>query len=48
LAFRPGGPFVIDGVTGRLDVDPDGARLQRREATAVYRDGNFEPADGGP
>jgi uncharacterized protein len=48
LALRPGGPFVIDGVTGRLDVDPDSARLQRRESTAVYRDGNFEPADAGP
>lgn len=48
LALRPGGPFVIDGVTGRLDVDPAGPRLRRREATAVYRDGNFEPADAGP
>jgi len=48
LALRPGGPFVIDGVTGRLDVDPSGPRLQRREAMAVYRDGNFEPVEAGP
>jgi outer membrane PBP1 activator LpoA protein len=48
LALRPGGPFAIDGVTGRLDVDPDGPRLRRREAMAVYRDGNFEPVDAGP
>ena len=48
LALRPGGPFVIDGVTGRLDVDPDGPRLRRREAAAIYRDGNFEPAETGP
>jgi outer membrane PBP1 activator LpoA protein len=48
LALRPGGPFVIDGVTGRLEVDPAGPQLRRREATAVYRDGNFEPVDAGP
>jgi outer membrane PBP1 activator LpoA protein len=48
LALRPGGPFVIDGVTGRLEVDPAGPRLQRREAMAVYRDGNFEAVDAGP
>jgi outer membrane PBP1 activator LpoA protein len=48
LALRPGGPFVIDGVTGRLDVDPNGPRLQRREAMAVYRDGSFEPVEAGP
>jgi outer membrane PBP1 activator LpoA protein len=48
LALRPGGPFVIDGVTGRLDVDPAGPRLQRREAMAVYRDGDFEPVEAGP
>jgi outer membrane PBP1 activator LpoA protein len=46
LALRPGTPFVIDGVTGHLEVD--GTRLQRREATAVYRDGNFEPVQAGP
>jgi outer membrane PBP1 activator LpoA protein len=46
LALRPGAPFVIDGVTGHLEVD--GTRLQRREATAVYRDGNFEPVQAGP
>jgi outer membrane PBP1 activator LpoA protein len=48
LALRPGGPFVIDGVTGRLEVDPKGPRLQRREAMAVYRNGNFEPVEAGP
>jgi outer membrane PBP1 activator LpoA protein len=46
LGMRPGAPFVIDGVTGHLEAD--GMRLQRREAMAVYRDGNFEPADAGP
>jgi outer membrane PBP1 activator LpoA protein len=46
LGLRPGTPFVIDGVSGHLEVD--GTRLQRREATAVYRDGNFEPAQAGP
>jgi outer membrane PBP1 activator LpoA protein len=46
LALRPGTPFVIDGVTGHLEAD--GSRLQRREAMAVYRDGNFEPVDAGP
>jgi outer membrane PBP1 activator LpoA protein len=46
LALRPGAPFVVDGVTGHLEVD--GTRLQRREAMAVYRDGNFEPVDAGP
>ena len=48
LALRPGGPFVIDGVTGRLEVDPGGPRLQRREAMAIYRDGNFEAVEAGP
>jgi outer membrane PBP1 activator LpoA protein len=48
LALRPGGPFVIDGVTGRLEVDPNGPRLQRREAMAIYRDGNFDPVEVGP
>ncbi|HEX8789065.1 MAG TPA: penicillin-binding protein activator [Telluria sp.] len=45
LAQHPGSAFNIDGVTGRLSVD-DAAqrpRLQRREATAVYHDGNFDP-----
>jgi outer membrane PBP1 activator LpoA protein len=46
LALRPGAPFVIDGVTGHLEVD--GTRLQRRESMAVYRDGNFEAVDAGP
>ena len=48
LVLRPGGPFVIDGVTGRLEVDPAGPRLQRREAMAIYRDGNFDPVEAGP
>lgn len=48
LALRPGGPFVIDGVTGRLEVDPNSSRLQRREAMAIYRDGNFDPVETGP
>jgi outer membrane PBP1 activator LpoA protein len=46
LALRPGAPFVIDGVTGHLEVD--GTRLQRRESMAVYRDGNFEAVEAGP
>jgi outer membrane PBP1 activator LpoA protein len=48
LALRPGGPFVIDGVSGRLEVDPNGPRLQRREAMAIYRNGDFEAVDAGP
>jgi outer membrane PBP1 activator LpoA protein len=53
LALHPGAPFRIDGVTGELAVDgaANGAnkpRLQRREAMAVYRGGNFEPAEQGP
>jgi len=47
LALRPGAPFRIDGVSGRLTLDADG-RLRRREAQAVYRDGGFTPADTGP
>jgi outer membrane PBP1 activator LpoA protein len=46
LALHPRAPFVIDGVTGHLEVD--GARLQRREAMAVYHDGAFEPAEQEP
>jgi outer membrane PBP1 activator LpoA protein len=44
LALHPGTAFNIDGVTGRLAVDAGAARprLQRREATAVYHDGNFD------
>jgi outer membrane PBP1 activator LpoA protein len=53
LALRPGEPFVIDGVTGHLEVDTNGnppgnARLRRREAMAVYRGGDFEPVEAGP
>jgi outer membrane PBP1 activator LpoA protein len=48
-ALRPGAPFVIDGVTGHLEVNGgDGVALQRREAMAIYRGGNFEPVDAGP
>ena len=47
LALRPGSAFVIDGVTGHLEVGRDGV-LRRREAMAVYRDGNFEPVDASP
>jgi hypothetical protein len=48
-ALRPGAPFVIDGVTGHLEVNGgDGMALQRREAMAIYRGGNFEPVDAGP
>jgi len=44
LALHPGSAFDIDGVTGRLSVDAAAARprLQRREATAIYHDGNFD------
>jgi hypothetical protein len=42
LALHPGAPFVIDGVTGHLEVDRAGV-LHRREAMAVYRAGDFEP-----
>lgn len=48
LGLRPGSPFIIDGVTGHLEVDAGSQRLRRREATAVYRDGNFDPVDAGP
>jgi outer membrane PBP1 activator LpoA protein len=49
LALHPGAAFAIDGVTGRLSVDPAAQRprLQRREATAVYHDGNFDGVDQG-
>ncbi|MGJ7915021.1 penicillin-binding protein activator [Massilia sp. LXY-6] len=49
LALRPGSPFVIDGVTGHLEVDAGGnPRLRRRESMAVYRGGDFEPVDASP
>jgi outer membrane PBP1 activator LpoA protein len=49
LALHPAGPFGIDGVTGQLTVDGAGSpRLLRREATAVYRGGEFDPAEQGP
>jgi len=40
-------PLSIDGVTGKLTLGADAA-LTRREAAAVYRDGNFTPVDTGP
>jgi hypothetical protein len=47
LALHPGNAFRIDGVTGRLSVDAAAQhpRLLRREATAVYHDGNFETVE---
>ena len=53
LALHPGAPFRIDGVTGQLAVDgaandANKLGLQRREAMAVYRDGNFEATEQGP
>lgn len=53
VALRPQAPIAIDGVTGQLSTGGDGAfpKLQRREAEAVYRDGDFQapaaPADTG-
>lgn len=48
-ALHPGAPIAIDGVTGQLATDGNGesSRLLRRETPAVYRDGNFQPADSG-
>lgn len=50
-AAQPGAPLSaplgIDGVTGRLTLGADAA-LIRREAAAIYRDGNFTPVDTGP
>lgn len=44
VGLRPGAPFRIDGVTGRLTVSfgKDAARFERIEQTAVYRDGVLE------
>jgi len=51
IAAQPGGPVGgpvrIDGVTGQLTFGADSA-LIRREAAAVYRDGNFTPVEPGP
>ena len=47
LAAGPGAPLNIDGVSGRLTLGAD-ARLQRREAAAVYRDGGFTPVNTEP
>jgi outer membrane PBP1 activator LpoA protein len=42
-------PATIDGASGRLELSRDGdkAVLRRREATVVYREGRYEPVDGG-
>jgi outer membrane PBP1 activator LpoA protein len=49
LATHPGAPLNIDGVTGRLQFGSGaGAELKRREAAAVYRDGNFTPVNTEP
>jgi len=45
--MAPAAPSSIDGVTGRLSFGPNAA-LTRREAAAVYRDGNFTPVEPGP
>lgn len=47
VALRPGAPLAIDGVTGRLSTAGDASRatLRRLETPAVYRDGDFQPAD---
>lgn len=46
VALRPGTPLAIDGVTGQLSTGGDAAfpRLQRREAEAIYQNGDFLPA----
>ena len=49
LATQPGAPFSIDGVTGKLSLGGGGSvALRRREAAAVYRDGNFTPVNTEP
>ncbi len=45
VSLRPDAPIAIDGVTGRLSTD--GAGLQRSEAAAIYRDGDFRPPGNG-
>lgn len=46
VALRPGSPLAIDGVTGQLSTGGDSAfpKLQRREAEAIYQNGDFQPA----
>jgi outer membrane PBP1 activator LpoA protein len=46
-AAAPAAATRIDGVTGRLNFGAN-AGLTRREAAAVYRDGNFTPVEPGP
>jgi outer membrane PBP1 activator LpoA protein len=43
IALHPGAPFRLDGVTGRLAVDPAVSTFERREAATVYQDGAFQP-----
>jgi outer membrane PBP1 activator LpoA protein len=48
LALHPDAPSAIDGVSGRLTLDPAGQSLRRVEATAVYHDGSFNPVNTEP
>jgi outer membrane PBP1 activator LpoA protein len=48
LALHPGAAFTLNGVTGRLDVDPAAPGVTRTEAAVIYRDGRFEPATARP
>jgi outer membrane PBP1 activator LpoA protein len=48
LALHPDAPSAIDGVSGRLTLDPAGQALRRVEATAVYHDGSFNPVNTEP
>jgi outer membrane PBP1 activator LpoA protein len=45
LALRPGADFTLNGVTGKLKVGA--GAFERVEATAVYRDGAFQPVASG-
>lgn len=48
ITLRPGAPFTMDGVTGRLSVSfgAGPARFERVQPTAVYQGGSFKPAAG--
>lgn len=48
VALRPGVPFELDGVTGKLSISFDGQpAFKRTEVLAVYRDGAFETVVAG-